>query len=267
MKVVACFSPTSSNRYVPDGPHATRWQSLDLGLLGEQIRRRSQAIVGTSQADGLYDESMRMANKFQFMGSSYSASNGDLPRAVLARFMTRCANLKPLPVPAASKLDLRCYCDKQFCKDHIFPDAYQCLVDPSRAPVLLPKALRPRCLQQAQPRCIPRRLERRRYAGAAMPTALRIATHHKHACPVPELVAAPKNEAAHALLAKHFSTSAAKMNNRPAWSAPKCKVPTDPKKQAQLEKEGRVHEDASSRGARRSGRQARFDWDRSTIAR
>ncbi|KAI9507459.1 hypothetical protein F5148DRAFT_110228 [Russula earlei] len=26
---------------------------------------------------------------------------------------------KPLPLPAAGKLDLRCHCDKQFCKDHI----------------------------------------------------------------------------------------------------------------------------------------------------
>jgi len=59
----------------------------------------------------------------------------------------------------------------------------------------------------------------------------------QHACPVPEPVAPPKNEAAHALLAKHFSSVAASTSssNRVA-SAPKRKVPTDPKKLAQFEK-------------------------------
>lgn len=64
----------------------------------------------------------------------------------------------------------------------------------------------------------------------------------QHACPVPEPVAAPKNQAAHALLAKHFSsggpTAKSSNNNRPPPpSAPsKRKVPTDPKKLAQLQK-------------------------------
>jgi AN1-like Zinc finger len=30
-------------------------------------------------------------------------------------------------------LPIRCRCDKQFCKNHIFPDAHQCPVDPSQA--------------------------------------------------------------------------------------------------------------------------------------
>jgi hypothetical protein len=37
-------------------------------------------------------------------------------------------------LPSCRKLDLlpiRCRCDNQFCKDHIFPDAHQCPVDPS----------------------------------------------------------------------------------------------------------------------------------------
>jgi hypothetical protein len=65
----------------------------------------------------------------------------------------------------------------------------------------------------------------------------------QHACPVPEPVAAPKNEAAHALLAKHFSgatataTTAKASTNRPASAPSKRKVPTtDPKKLAQLQK-------------------------------
>jgi len=59
----------------------------------------------------------------------------------------------------------------------------------------------------------------------------------QHACPVPEPVAAPKNEAAHALLAKHFSgATATSSNKRPASAPSKRKVPTDPKKLAQLQK-------------------------------
>jgi hypothetical protein len=63
----------------------------------------------------------------------------------------------------------------------------------------------------------------------------RDASHH--ACPVPEPVAPPKNEAAHALLAKHFSGVAASPSSvNKAASAPKRKVPTDPKKLAQFQK-------------------------------
>ena len=55
----------------------------------------------------------------------------------------------------------------------------------------------------------------------------------QHACPVPEPVVPPKNEAAHALLAKHFSGVSAASTSA---SAPKRKVPTDPKKLAQFQK-------------------------------
>jgi hypothetical protein len=55
----------------------------------------------------------------------------------------------------------------------------------------------------------------------------------QHACPVPEPVVLPKNEAAHALLAKHFSGVSAASTSA---SAPKRKVPTDPKKLAQFQK-------------------------------
>jgi len=59
----------------------------------------------------------------------------------------------------------------------------------------------------------------------------------QHACPVPEPAAtAPKNEAAHALLAKHFSSAAATSSNHRLASAPTRKVPTDPKKLAQFQK-------------------------------
>jgi hypothetical protein len=46
---------------------------------------------------------------------------------------------------------------------------------------------------------------------------------------------APKNEAAHALLVKHFPGAATASSGRSA-SVPTRKVPTDPKKLAQLQK-------------------------------
>ena len=64
----------------------------------------------------------------------------------------------------------------------------------------------------------------------------------QHACPVPEPVAPPKNEAAHVLLAKHFSSVSAASTSgsnkiASASAAPtKRKVPTDPQKLAQFQK-------------------------------
>ncbi|KAI9510388.1 hypothetical protein F5148DRAFT_593313 [Russula earlei] len=167
----------------------------------------------------------------------------DLPLIGAHCSLSSCRKLDLLPI--------RCHCDKQFCKDHIFPDAHQCLVDPSRAPmdasspVLLPKLQRcafVACNKASLDAYLgdPAREQSRASALCRRCDFAYCASHRdasQHACPVPEPVAAPRNEAAHALLAKHFSTtSAAKMSNRPASSAPKCKVPTDPKKLAQLEK-------------------------------
>ena len=49
----------------------------------------------------------------------------DLPVIGAHCSLSSCRNLDLLPI--------RCRCDKQFCKDHIFPDAHQCPVDPSQA--------------------------------------------------------------------------------------------------------------------------------------
>jgi hypothetical protein len=57
----------------------------------------------------------------------------------------------------------------------------------------------------------------------------------QHACPVAEPVPAPKNEAAHALLAKHFPNLTTGSSSKPVNGPPR-KVPTDPKKLAQFQK-------------------------------
>jgi len=155
-------------------------------------------------------------------------------------------------LPSCRELDLlpiRCRCDNQFCKVHIFPDAHQCPVDPSQA------------LRDASPEL--QRLQRCALASCNKPsldafvgdlageqgrtsalcprcTLAYCASHRdasQHACPVPEPLAPPKNEAAHALLAKHFSgVSASTSSYNKAASAPTRKVPTDPKKLAQFQK-------------------------------
>ena len=68
-----------------------------------------------------------------------------------------------------------------------------------------------------------------------MPMLYRHRDASQHACPVPDPVAPTKNEAAHALLAKHFSSVSAASSNS-AFAPTKRKVPTDPKKLAQFEK-------------------------------
>jgi hypothetical protein len=57
-----------------------------------------------------------------------------------ARTAKRVMDLPPIgahcSLPSCRELDLlpiRCRCDSQFCKTHIFPDAHQCPVDPSQA--------------------------------------------------------------------------------------------------------------------------------------
>jgi len=58
----------------------------------------------------------------------------------------------------------------------------------------------------------------------------------QHACPAPEPAPPPKNEAAHALLAKHFPNAGAASSNRAtAATTTTRKLPTDPKKLAQLQ--------------------------------
>ncbi|KAH9977268.1 hypothetical protein BGW80DRAFT_1167154 [Lactifluus volemus] len=142
-------------------------------------------------------------------------------------------------------LPIRCRCDKQFCKNHIFPDAHQCPVDPSQA------------LRDASPTL--QKLQRCAFVSCNKPSLdafvgdsageggrtsslctrckLGYCASHRdasqHACPVAEPVPAPKNEVAHALLAKHFPSLATGSSSKPVNGAPR-KVPTDPKKLAQF---------------------------------
>jgi hypothetical protein len=67
------------------------------------------------------------------------------------------------------------------------------------------------------------------------PRFLRHRDASQHACPVAEPVPAPKNEVAHALLAKHFPSVATGSSNKPV-DGPSRKVPTDPKKLVQFQK-------------------------------
>ena len=55
----------------------------------------------------------------------------------------------------------------------------------------------------------------------------------QHACPTPEPTPPPKNEAARALLAKHFPNAGAASGKRPTTTT--RKMPTDPKKLAQVQ--------------------------------
>lgn len=70
----------------------------------------------------------------QRRGLSLSPAVGSWPDRVrmdLPPIGTHCS------LPSCRVLDLlpiRCRCDKQFCKDHIFPDDHQCPVDLSQAP-------------------------------------------------------------------------------------------------------------------------------------
>lgn len=152
-----------------------------------------------------------------------------------------------------------------------FSSAERCLIRAPETP-----ALCLHLLQQAQPRCICRRLCRRTRkdvcALSALYTCLLCLVSHvfilplthnqkvprakylccnrhrdasQHACPVPEPIAPPKNEAAHALLAKHFSsvsaTSTSSSNKTVSASASgsaptKRKIPTDLKKLAQFQR-------------------------------
>ncbi|KAI0262970.1 hypothetical protein BC834DRAFT_828183 [Gloeopeniophorella convolvens] len=154
-------------------------------------------------------------------------------------------------LPSCHTLDLlpiRCRCDRQFCKDHIFPDRHDCPVDPSQT------------LRDASPAL--QKLQRCAFASCNKPsldsfvgdaageegrvTALCLrcklgfcASHRdaaQHACPVPDPVAPQRNEAAHALLAKHFPGSGATVPASKPMSAPARKAPTDPKKLAQFQK-------------------------------
>ncbi|KAH9999028.1 hypothetical protein BJV77DRAFT_978537 [Russula vinacea] len=143
-------------------------------------------------------------------------------------------------LPSCRELDLlpiRCRCDRQFCKNHVFPDAHQCPIDPSQAlrdasPALqkLQRCALASCTKPSLDAFVGDAAGEQGRASALCPrcTLAYCASHRdasQHACPVPEPVARPKNEAAHALLAKHFSSvsSSTSSNNRAA-SAPKRKV-------------------------------------------
>ncbi|KAI0060837.1 hypothetical protein BV25DRAFT_1827397 [Artomyces pyxidatus] len=135
-------------------------------------------------------------------------------------------------------LPIRCRCDNQFCSAHIFPDNHDCPVDPSYAPSDRPALDKlQRCAVVACTRPSLDGFVSDAQAGvrARCPrcTLGYCASHRdpaQHACPVPVPQAPPKNAAAHALLAKHFPSSAA------APRKAKTKRPTDPAKLAQLRK-------------------------------
>jgi hypothetical protein len=153
-------------------------------------------------------------------------------------------------LPSCRALDLlpiRCRCDQQFCKVHIFPDTHECPVDPSQA------------LRDASSPAL-QKLQRCSFASCNKPSLdafigdsagdggrvsalcarckLGYCAAHRdasqHACPVPEPAPPPKNVAAHALLSKHFPNAGAASGTKAA--APARKMPTDPKKLAQLQK-------------------------------
>lgn len=170
----------------------------------------------------------------------------DLPPIGAHCSLSSCRKLDLLPI--------RCRCDNQFCKDHIFPDAHQCPVDPSQAlkdtssaPQKLQRCALTSCNKPSLDAYVGDSAGEQDRTSALCPrcTLAYCASHRdasQHACPVPEPVAPPKNEAAHALLAKHFSnvsatSSTSGSNKTVSASAPtKRKVPTDPKKLAQFQK-------------------------------
>ncbi|KAI9456237.1 hypothetical protein BJY52DRAFT_1171572, partial [Lactarius psammicola] len=154
-------------------------------------------------------------------------------------------------LPSCRALDLlpiRCRCDQQFCKDHIFPDTHDCPVDPSQAlrddassPALqkLRRCSFASCNKPSLDAFIGDSAgEEGRISALCVRCKLGYCAAHRdasqHACPVPEPPPPPKNEAAHALLAKHFPNAGAASSNRATATATR-KMPTDPKKLAQLQ--------------------------------
>ncbi|KAI0047030.1 hypothetical protein FA95DRAFT_1559459 [Auriscalpium vulgare] len=131
-------------------------------------------------------------------------------------------------------LPIRCRCDAQFCRDHIAPaleKLRRCAFVSCKKPSLEAYTSSP-----AESNEEPDRI-------AVLCTRCKLGY-----CAIPKLPKAPlKNEAAHALLAKHFpvSTSASK----PTASVKK-KLPTDPKKLVQLRK---VEERKTRRSALHGG--------------
>jgi hypothetical protein len=75
------------------------------------------------------DETKRYTTRLGYMTWPRSFT-GPSPEMDLPPIGAHCS------LPSCRQLDLlpiRCRCDKQFCKDHILPDAHQCPVDPSQA--------------------------------------------------------------------------------------------------------------------------------------
>ncbi|KDQ59405.1 hypothetical protein JAAARDRAFT_127056 [Jaapia argillacea MUCL 33604] len=141
-------------------------------------------------------------------------------------------------------LPIRCRCDKFYCRHHISPETHHCVVEPS-TPVV--NATFEKLVRCALDGCNKPSLES--FVAGSGTTAgrspavcsacnLSFCASHRHAashsCHPQELPTEPKNEAARALLHKHFpSSSTTKMEPKPLRSP---KVPSDPKKLAQMQK-------------------------------
>ncbi|KAI0029308.1 hypothetical protein K488DRAFT_56634 [Vararia minispora EC-137] len=149
-------------------------------------------------------------------------------------------------LPSCNELDLlplTCFCDRQFCKRHIFPGTHDCPVD--RSAISSSSASPPEKLRRCAFLKCPKISLEAYIAGVGDAATGRVpalcsrcrlaycATHREpasHSCPTPEPSTKRKNEGAHAILAERFSP--------PTSSAPKpkAKALTDPKKLAALRK-------------------------------
>ncbi|KAH9056634.1 hypothetical protein EDB87DRAFT_1687078 [Lactarius vividus] len=131
-------------------------------------------------------------------------------------------------LPSCRALDLlpiRCRCDQQFCKEHIFPDTHDCPVDPSQA------------LRDASSHAL-QKLRRCSFASCNKPSLdAFVGDSAGDEGRISALCARCKLGycAARSLLysAKHFPNAGAASSNRATTST--RKIPTDPKKLAQLQ--------------------------------
>ncbi|EIM90521.1 uncharacterized protein STEHIDRAFT_51503 [Stereum hirsutum FP-91666 SS1] len=158
----------------------------------------------------------------------------DLPLIGAHCSLSSCNELDLLPI--------RCLCDKQYCRKHFLPDDHACPINLTATPQpALDKLQRCASVNCKKPslEAFVRSSDTNRVPALCPRCNLAYCASHRepssHSCPVPLIENPAKNEAAHALLTKHFQVAGRTGSSSASNTAPK-KRPTDPKKLAQLQK-------------------------------
>ncbi|KAJ6547292.1 hypothetical protein B0H19DRAFT_1305818 [Mycena capillaripes] len=139
-------------------------------------------------------------------------------------------------------LPILCKCQLYFCREHSFADAHGCTYTRPAEPSPLPGSSSPlqrcavdKCTKPSLESFVSSDADGRTPANCPHCQASFCAEHRhpkSHSCQIKPSVE-PKNEAARALLAKHFPSTTSKVK---AKTAPARRPPTDPVKLAQFRK-------------------------------